>query len=351
MKYAFYFLCLLFLARQVKSQDTIKVGIELNANEQAELDYNSGVEAAKSGSFTQAATLFSKCLKVKPNFEKALFNRSVAFYKIYNNDSALLDIDAALKLNANNAEYYYNKSLICLAKNDKKCQNDCLDKCLKMNDRHPEAAYYKGIICFQENDINRAIGFYSVALITKPNDVFILNDIGSCFRLQKLPDSAIYFYNKAIQLDSSKSFIYNNLGSALFSKKEFGAALQAYNKALALDRMNFSARLNRGALLVDMQKLNEAKNDFEEIIAEKPNNSFAYNNLASIAIKNKDYKTAVELTSRAIELDASNGPAYYNRGVANQMLKQDEASCADWKKAFQLGVNVAKTAYYSTCPN
>ncbi len=346
-----FFLLFLFFVLQIKSQDTVKVNLELSPAEQAELDYNSGVEAAKSGSFSLASTLFSRCLSIKPNFEKALFNRSVAYYKLHLLDSALADINMALKSNPANAEYFYNKSLVYYGKNDKDSQSVALDNCLKLNGTHSEAAYYKGILCFQENDINRAIGFYSVSLISKPNQVFALNDIGSCFRVKQNIDSAIYFYKKAIAIDSGLSFVFNNLGSAFFAKKDYKQAINAYTKALNLDKLNYNAMLNRGAAYLEDQKLDAAKRDFEEIIAEKPTNSFAYNNLASIAIKNKDYKSAVELAGRAIELDVNNGAAYYNRGVANQMLKQDEASCADWKKAFQLGINIAKTVYYSTCSN
>ena len=92
-----------------------------------------------------------------------------------------------------------------------------------------------------------------------------------------------------------------------------------------------------------------AKKDFESALNLDPKNSFAYNNLASIAIKNQDYKKAKDLAGRAIELDPQNGPAYYNRGIALQMLREEEACCKDWKKALSLGVEGAQVFIHLSC--
>ncbi len=341
----------LILGFKTFAQDTVKVEQILSPQEQAELDYNHGVEAAKSNSLSLAIDYFSNCLVNNPGFEKAIFNRSVVYYKLNNFEDALKDINDAIKINPQNPEFYYNKSLIFYSKHEKDSQNVALDNCLKLNGTHPDAAYYKGINCFQENDINRAIGFYSVSLISKPNFAFALNDLGSCWRLKQHVDSAIYFYQKSILANPNLSIVHNNLGSSYFAKKEYDKAIAAYAKAIELDKKNYNALLNRGAAYFESEKLDKAKRDFEEIIAEMPGNSFAYNNLASIAIKNKDYSAAVTLATRAIELDANNGAAFYNRGVANQMLKQEDACCADWKKAYQLGIQSAKSVYFSTCSN
>jgi tetratricopeptide (TPR) repeat protein len=95
--------------------------------------------------------------------------------------------------------------------------------------------------------------------------------------------------------------------------------------------------------------LKAAQIDFEAVLSKDSKNSSAYNNLASIAIKNKDYKKAKDLSTKAIDIDSKNGAAYYNRGIARQMLREEEACCADWKKALELGVTGAKTFINSTC--
>ena len=75
----------------------------------------------------------------------------------------------------------------------------------------------------------------------------------------------------------------------------------------------------------------------------------ALNNLASVEIKNKDFRKAKEYASRSIEINARNGAAYYNRGIARQMLREEQGSCEDWERALELGVAFVKTFIQSTC--
>jgi Flp pilus assembly protein TadD len=57
------------------------------------------------------------------------------------------------------------------------------------------------------------------------------------------------------------------------------------------------------------------------------------------------------MATRAIELDPKNGPAYYNRGIASQMLREEDNSCNDWKKALELGVEGARLVINTSCTN
>jgi tetratricopeptide (TPR) repeat protein len=64
--------------------------------------------------------------------------------------------------------------------------------------------------------------------------------------------------------------------------------------------------------------------------------------------KDKDYKSAIEAYNKAIFFDPSYAYAYIHRGSAYEMLRQMEDACADWKKARDLGLEVAKE-YCSVC--
>ncbi|MBL7893713.1 MAG: tetratricopeptide repeat protein, partial [Bacteroidia bacterium] len=109
------------------------------------------------------------------------------------------------------------------------------------------------------------------------------------------------------------------------------------------------ALVNRGASRMDAGNISAAKTDFDEVIKKDPSNSSAFNGLASVFIKQKEYKKAKDMADKAIQLNPKNGPAYYNRGIARQMLREEEGSCADWKKAVELGVTAAKSFINSDC--
>lgn len=332
----------------LNAQDTVKVATNLSPDQQAELDYNNGLAALTKKEFLPAVDLFTKCLAVKPTFDKALSNRAIAYVQLKNTDAAIADINAALKINAS-ADTYFNKALIFMNLNKKDSQNVALDNCLKQNPNHAEANYYKGLSNYEVGDYDKAIDCYSKSISTNPNYVYAYNDRASAKRAKKDYPGAITDYEKAISIDSKLTFVHNNLGSCYRLNKNYDKAVAAYTKALETDQNYLTALINRGAANFDNGKLPEAQNDFEAVLKKDPQNSFAYNNLASIAIKSKDYKKAKDLAGKAIDLDAKNGPAYYNRGIARQMLREEEASCADWKKAVELGVENAKLFVSTNC--
>src|SRR4051812_46783084 len=79
------------------AQDTVKVNKTVTPDEQAQQHYNDGIVALNKGEGQVAADLFSKSLELKPDFEKALYNRAVAFTMVRNYPSALTDINKVLE--------------------------------------------------------------------------------------------------------------------------------------------------------------------------------------------------------------------------------------------------------------
>ena len=73
--------------------------------------------------------------------------------------------------------------------------------------------------------------------------------------------------------------------------------------------------------------------------------AFAYNNMAGAHIKLEQFKEAVDAATKAIQIDKEFGYAYYNRGVAQEMLRNEIQACEDWVTASSLGVNLAETYY------
>ncbi len=60
------------------AQDTVKVNKNITPEEQAQQHYNDGIVALNKGEGQVAADLFSKSIELKPDFEKAYYNRCIA---------------------------------------------------------------------------------------------------------------------------------------------------------------------------------------------------------------------------------------------------------------------------------
>jgi tetratricopeptide (TPR) repeat protein len=334
----------------LRSQDTIKVEADI-PEQNAEKNYNSGLLEIGKNNFQGAIGLFSKCIIQKPDFESAFCNRAVAYTRLKQYSEALKDINKAISINAKNPEAFFNKNLIFFGMHLADSQEVALDHCLYLKPGHPEALYYKGVLSFGNGDFEKAIAYYSGAINAKPDFAYAYNDRASVKKAIKDYAGAIADYEKALAIDRSLVFVYNNLGTAYRLNKNRGKAIEAYSIAIEKDPSYLIALNNRGAAFFESDDYKMAEADFESLLKRDPQSSFAYNNLATIALKQKEYKKAKEMFSKSIQLDPANGPAYYNRGIASQMLHDEEGSCADWKKAVELGVDGAKTLINTSCPN
>jgi tetratricopeptide (TPR) repeat protein len=61
------------------------------------------------------------------------------------------------------------------------------------------------------------------------------------------------------------------------------------------------------------------------------------------------YDEAVQDCDAAISKDPEYAYAYYNRGIAKEMLRDLDAACADWQKAASMGVDIAAEYKRVTC--
>jgi Tfp pilus assembly protein PilF len=68
-----------------------------------------------------------------------------------------------------------------------------------------------------------------------------------------------------------------------------------------------------------------------------------------LMFKKKDYAKAKEFADKAIKIDPNYGPAYVNRGLANEMLRDMSAACEDWEKADKLGENAGQVYNSTNC--
>jgi tetratricopeptide (TPR) repeat protein len=153
---------------------------------------------------------------------------------------------------------------------------------------------------------------------------------------------AILDYEQALSIDSKLFFAYNSLGSCKRNKGDNAGAIEAYNKAISLKPDYYIALNNRGTAKLNTDDFAGAISDFDAALKQKPNYILAVNNMSSAYIKKKDYKAATEWANKALLIDGKLGSAYLNRGIAKQMLKDEDGACADWKKAAQFGITEGK---------
>lgn len=92
--------------------------------------------------------------------------------------------------------------------------------------------------------------------------------------------------------------------------------------------------VNRGVIRLQRREADLALQDFETALSWAPNLGEAHVNKGAALILKKDYAAAIESLNRGLELGADDPhEAYFNRGVANEMLNRLPAAYADYRQA------------------
>ena len=166
---------------------------------------------------------------------------------------------------------------------------------------------------------NLALQDYKKALVLNPHDTLLLYHVGHCYAADttyRLRDSALKYYNKAIN----------------------------YSKAF------YEAYLDRGYLYaLQFGNNKKAHKDFEKSIEIKPENRFSYLYNGMLYYNEKEYKKAMQLYNKTIELNPDFGEAYYERSRVWYEMGINTMVCSDLDEASRLGFAEAVEAKKAFC--
>ena len=140
-----------------------------------------------------------------------------------------------------------------------------------------------------------------------PNNIFLINLIGSC---------------------------YQNLGNLKM-------AADAFVYIINLDNKNIAAYNNLGNVFKTLKKFDEAKENYLKAIKVKPDFINAITNLGNLYFELNDYQKAIENYLEAIKIEDQNALAHYNLGLVYQSIGEFEKSKKQFEKVLE--INPANT--------
>ncbi len=160
---------------------------------------------------------------------------------------------------------------------------------------------------FQAGDYTYTIRETQTLLKKLPDNIFLLNLIGSCYlnlgNLKMASDTFVYIIN----LDNKNIAAYNNLGNVFKAQKKFKDAEINYRKALEINPSFTNAIVNLGNLFFEIN----------------------------------DYQKAIENYLKALKIDNKLSLAHYNLGLVYQSIGEFKNSQKEFEKVLE--INPANT--------
>ncbi|MBK7872651.1 MAG: tetratricopeptide repeat protein [Saprospiraceae bacterium] len=126
--------------------------------------------------------------------------------------------------------------------------------------------------------------------------------------------------------------------------KDYENAIVNLDKAIILCPEFPAANYNKGTVYKSMGKFDKAISAYKEAIKNKENYYEAYNSLAAMYIKTKEFKEAESILDNLIASNNQNSKAYYNKACLFSLQKNKEFALIYLEKAIKLDSELKKAA-------
>jgi tetratricopeptide (TPR) repeat protein len=347
-------LCCFFGLSTYGQEDNVKVVVAKNVeidssgiDPAAQEAYNEGTTAFENMNYAKAITDFKKAIQISPEFIQAHTNLAYTYLADKKVELAEKQFLQITSIDETAHLPFFELGALAELKDSMELAVSFYSKAIERKKNEKQYYYQRGIQYFKLEQYDKAIADFSKVILIDVKFADAYNDRGSAYKLGGNMDNAIADYSKAAELDKKSGLAYNNLGSLYREQKDYDRAIKAYDKAILIDQNNFLAWNNRGFAKFEKGDYQDALSDFKRVNLIKPDYAIAYNNTAGVYMEMEDYQSVIASASTAIEKDKNFGAAYYNRAIANEMLRNELEACQDWNKAADLGIRIAEE-YYTT---
>lgn len=297
------------------------IPVLLSAQDNEEL-YKKFYRYYEQGKIAKAESVMLKIADNNSKYFFTLFERSAVFMKAGELDSAYRYMDKATGYLLNNTmpgkEAYYIRRDTCfqwgLGILDK-----VILKCDTVAEYYSDRAYLR-----KELGLKReALSDYTYALKCDSSGYANYYNRGLIYDELDILDSAVMDYTKSLKINPKNAATYLNRGFVLLQKEEFEKAVYDLERVprYTNNQVDVAYSLsNLGYAYYKLHKLDLAEEKVNQSIRILPSNSYAYRNLALIAIEKGDKNAACKYLSKSIELG-------FTREYGNEVVELQEKNC------------------------
>jgi tetratricopeptide (TPR) repeat protein len=321
----------------------------LNGILYAQTDFNKyvseGSYCLQQKEYINAIKKYSKALEYKADdinpykLADVYIYRAFCRFSLLNSESALADLDLALKIKPEYSRIYQLKSSIYFSIKDLNKSIEWCDKglAIKPNDDELSARKAKSLTGLKKYDESNKV--YTELISENPKNVTAFKMIGNNYQMKKNWDSAQVYFSMAIQLNPLDFESFYDRGICNAEKKDFVAALKDIEHAMQLDSNERYVGYNNIAYFIKLEEKDYegAIKYFDKAIILKPSFAYSYSNRGFAKMKLGDIKGAYKDIKTSIEMDNKNSYAYKNLALVNIEDGKKTDACYNLKKALELG--------------
>jgi len=175
-------------------------------------------------------------------------------------------------------------------------------------------------------DFSLAARLYKTLLKQEPDNLDLLNALGSLYVKSGEDEKAVPYYESILTISPHDVNAMNSMGGCYRRLQEYEKGIAVLERALDENQKTAMINYTLGFTYKDMGNLDDAIDCFESVVAENPSDVLAYNHLGFIYAQKKKYPKAVQAYRRGLQTDPNHPILQYNLGHAYESERNyDEA--------------------------
>lgn len=336
------------LSYAAKKKTVVASTIQLS---EQELNYNEGIEKLKEGKYEDAIEKFNRAISIDSLFDRAFYNRAIAYTNMSVYGRAMSDIDTVIRHQGEdkNADNHILKAKIFFGIGDIPNATAEIDKALEINPSNVNALLDKAALLQATEQYELAMAAYTSYNYKTGGDAASFNELGNCYYKTGDKKVAVDCYQKAYNADSTNTVVCFNLAKSTWeSYQDTAKALSIIDKLLDNDITNAEYYNLKGYICYQAGDSASADASFNLAI-KNGNLAQAYNGKGLIQMRAGNYSEAIKLFNTAISTNLNYGEAYINRGIAKETFDDYAGACEDFLRATELGAENANEYYTKQC--
>ena len=197
--------------------------------------FDRGIFSYELDDFEEAIEFFDMALELKPDFEDALYFKSLSLARIDEFKKALEVINKAIKLNLNNDKLWNDKANFLVKLNRFDEAYVCFDKAIELNPTDDIIWSNKAFAYLENDDEANALDCYEKACELNPDDVHPIVGKANVYMVMGDFDNAQKCFDLANEIDEYDIEYLTNYGQFFLVQQKFHEAIAVWDKCLEID--------------------------------------------------------------------------------------------------------------------
>ena len=271
-----------------------------------------------------------------PDNPNLYHERSFVYLRLGEFDKAMNDVNRCIAIDSTVAGFYFTKAEILFAELKAEEAKEQYEIALQLQPDYWGAELKIGKMYMYLHNWNEAMKHINSALKiepTIPEAYFMKGEV-----YEELGDSAkaASSFQTAIEQDPDYYDAYIRLG-ILYAGARNMLALEYYNSALDLRPESIEALYNKAMFCQENGMYQEALNTYDKILSINRNMEIVYHNKGYVYLVYLEQpEVAIEMLTKALQLNPQYVNAYHNRGLAYEAINEFQKARQDYKKALSI---------------